>query len=283
MPATGSLIEPVRRSTGDSSVPLVLFLPGLSGNNKQWSSVLELLRDAPADFAYGSPMLAHAAFNGSQPSVTELAKKTAAELSAYPGRSHVIVSHSVGSFVALAIAREAPDAVAALILVNGGLVSVAKFIDKPWREITTHPVACLSFLRLFALVGAPVPAAVKRLVASRQWATRLVVGGLVSDMAVNSQAKRDVLVDEAGNSETLLSLWKNRHHWPEFKQYASEIKAETVIVDGANDPVTRGDDAQQMAALLPNARVQVLPDVGHAAPVEASDAVADAIKLALNR
>ena len=227
--------------------------------------------------AYGAPILRHQAFGGRRPSVYELGTEMANRLRASKAGPTVIASHSVGVFVGLAIAHGLPDRVSGLVAVNGGLSTVARFIDSPLAEMRQHPRECLGFLRLFALVSAPIPRVVKRWVASSPKATRLVVGDLVSDSALASIQQRRDLIAEAGTTETLLALRDNRHHWPEFAGYASEVQVPVRFVAGDRDPMTTIRDTRQMVAMLPNAAVEVLAGVGHAAPIEATSPVVRAI------
>jgi pimeloyl-ACP methyl ester carboxylesterase len=79
----------------------------------------------------------------------------------------------------------------------------------------------------------------------------------------------------------LRSLWDNRHHWDEFLDYADQITVPVHFLIGADDPISGERDTRDMAALLKNADVTVLPGVGHAAPLETSRTVADAVRRVL--
>ncbi|MFC1441754.1 alpha/beta hydrolase [Streptacidiphilus sp. N1-10] len=282
MSSNSTLVTQIESPHSTEGKPLALFLPGLSGNNRQWDSVLALMSEKQVQLAYGAPILAHSAFDGARPGVVQLGRAMDAELRA---RGHdgdvVVVTHSVGAFVALAMAHEAPDVVKSLVIVNGGLTSVARFIDSPLRQLYRHPSSSWDYLRLFALVGAPVPGALKRAIASRRWSSRAVAGRFVSDAAMESAEQREALIAEAGKFETLFSLRQNRHHWHEFQAYAPEIRTPVHFIVGDRDPMTSERDTRVMAGLLPNAEVTVLRGVGHAAPLEAAQTVATAIEAAL--
>jgi pimeloyl-ACP methyl ester carboxylesterase len=254
----------------------IVFLPGLSGNYRQWDLVVPRVAGR-GSIGFAAPILAHERFAGRRPSVTELAKAIADDLARWEPQSITLVSHSVGAFVALGIAHQIPQTIRGVVAVNGGLTTVARFIDSPLRELVQHPLTSMKFLRLFALVAAPVPSAVKKAIASRRWSSRLVVGGLVSDSALDSEERRQSLIVQAGKTETLLSLRDNRHHWNEFAGYAGQVTVPVVFVLGDRDPMTTEDDTRTMAVMLPNARIEVLHGVGHAAPLEAPEQVLQAI------
>jgi pimeloyl-ACP methyl ester carboxylesterase len=274
-----NVITPIRGK--GNSPTLVLFLPGLSGNLSQWKLVIPQIEDMPVDLAYGLPILPHPALNHSKPTVTAIARLTADELRRGKWKEVVIVSHSVGAFVALGIARILPEMVKEVILVNGGLAGVARFLDHPAHELVTQPRTSLSALRLFVLVATPTPPAVKQAIAKSEKASRFVLRGLVSDGAFKSTEQRRILMDESATPRVLKSLWDNRHHWQELKGYAGEIRSKVLFLAGSQDSIGGELGTQEMVALLPNAEMQVLPGVGHAAPLETSGAVAKAIRQAV--
>lgn len=275
MPDSVSVLSPINGVDFDRT--LVLFLPGLSGNVSQWDLVIPKLENLDVDLAYGAPILPHVAFGGARPTVTGVASAITAQLRRDGRKDVVMAAHSVGSFVALGVARLAPDIVRSVILINGGLVRVAKFLDHPVREMVAEPRTCLSALRLFVLVGAPAPTAVRRAIASSERSSRAVLGGLVSDSALDSREQRNLLIANTGGSAAMSALWNNRHHWREFQSYAPQIETEVLFLVGDQDPVSSEPDTRAMAAMLPNSEVRVLQGIGHAAPLETANAVADAI------
>jgi pimeloyl-ACP methyl ester carboxylesterase len=49
----------------------------------------------------------------------------------------------------------------------------------------------------------------------------------------------------------------------DFRDHLSRIQAETLILWGARDQLTRPDRARELARLIPNARLAILPEAGH--------------------
>lgn len=265
---------------GHSST-LVLFLPGLGESPNQWNILIPLIKNMPVDIAYGAPILPHPAFGHDKPTVTALARLTADELRHGKWKEVVIVAHSVGAFVGLGIARIVPDLVKEVIVVNGGLTSVAKFLDHPLRELAVKPRTCLTALRLFVLVSTPTPQALRNRIVKSKRSSRAILGGLVSDAALATEERRRDLMDNAGTPKVLQALWDNRHHWREFSDYAGEIQTKVLFLVGGQDPMGGEQDARTMVAMLPHAEMRVLPGVGHAAPLETAGTVAEAIREAL--
>jgi pimeloyl-ACP methyl ester carboxylesterase len=253
----------------------------MSGNQRQWDRVIALLLPHGIPIGYAAPVMRHRDFGDRRPTVAEYGATLAAQLEHDSLEHVVLVSHSVGAFPAFATARSAPGRVVELVVVNGGLSSVGRFIDSPLRALVSNPRACLTYLRLFLLVGVPVPQRVKRKIASQRWSTRAVVGKLVSEAAIATDEQRESLILQAGKVETVIGLWENRHHWPEFEQSASSIYAHVRLIVGDQDPMTTVADTEVMADLLPDATIEVLVGIGHAAPLEAAADVVAAIESAL--
>lgn len=61
----------------------------------------------------------------------------------------------------------------------------------------------------------------------------------------------------------------------DLSEHLPEVDVPTVIVCGTHDNLTPIRHSHQLAELLPNARMEVLPDKGHMLPCEAPDELAD--------
>jgi pimeloyl-ACP methyl ester carboxylesterase len=278
---TASVLTPIGQNTRAST--LLVFVPGLAGNERQWELVLPQLDDLPADRAYGAPLLPHPVFCGGKVTARALAQAYADELRSEGLRNVIIVAHSVGTFVALSVASIAPDIVKEVIAVNGGLMIPAKFLDHPWQTFRERPWDCLHALRLFALVGTPALPAVKRAIANSERLSRAVFGGLVSDAVLNSVERRRILAGEGGEPRAMQTLWYNRHYWQEFSSYSDDIKSRCLFLAGDRDPIAGVSDTEHMAALLQNAEVNIktMKGVGHAGPVEDPEYVSAEIRESL--
>ena len=67
----------------------------------------------------------------------------------------------------------------------------------------------------------------------------------------------------------------------DFRERLPEIGAPTLVVAGAEDPVTTPDEAKDIAAGIPHARLVVLPGAAHLANVEQADAFNEVLVEAL--
>lgn len=253
---------------------LILFLPGLSGNQRQWDAVIPLIDAHAVEIAFGAPILENPNIGLDTPTIENLAGLMCREIRELRYERVVVVTHSVGAFVGCEIAAALPDLVSRLVIINGALTTVAGLLDRPLRTLASHPSRHWETLRLFVLVGAPVPRRLKKLIATNERLSRALLGGLVSRETTHSQERRESLIEEAGTPKTLKALVVNRHHWLVFQQNAFRVRCPVDLVVGELDPMGSAADAEEFQAFLPAARIHLLPDAGHAAPLEVPDKIA---------
>jgi len=256
--------------------PLVVFLPGLGASRTLWSLVEKRLTGCELDIVLADRIGAPGRRTRALMHVPTLAKQLAAELA--DERDVVLVGHSVGTFVALSTARLLRTGVRAVAVLNGGLLTVAEFLDRPARTMLQRPRTCLQALHLFALVTTPVPSVVRAWIARSRFLTALFSYGLVSDAALDDADARRALVDNAGHPEILLALWWNRHHWRTVVREADDVTQPLLFLAGRQDPLAGETDTNAMAALFARARVETVDHAGHALPLEAPDLVATTIR-----
>jgi len=75
--------------------------------------------------------------------------------------------------------------------------------------------------------------------------------------------------------EEIEALWANEPNFTAAE--LASIAVPTEIVIGDHDEAITREHTEYLAATIPNARLLVLPDVGHSAPVEDPDGYADAV------
>lgn len=101
----------------------LLLLPGLgdSASEAMWAPLLDCLPPHGAfDVRFGPPVAQTTASRGLR-TVAELGAAMADHLRAPSRRAHVVVAHSLGTFLAMDLAARLPDLVGSLVLVNGTL------------------------------------------------------------------------------------------------------------------------------------------------------------------
>lgn len=166
---------------------------------------------------------------------------------------------SWGGFVALRVALAAPERVIALVLSNTSARRMS--MAQRWRD------------RLSAgLVRIGIPGGLGH----------LVVSGMLSDHSRRSQptvatrlaAVADEL-DSPGLSRAIRSVLVNRTG---VVDALTRISAPTLVIAGDEDQAFSLVHAEELADRIPGAQLEVLPRVGHLAPLEAPAEVAALLK-----
>ncbi len=97
----------------------VIFIPGLACPGEVWDDTVERLGDG-----IEAHVITLAGFAGTEPIKPPLVAKTRKELVRYIRSNHlkdpIVVGHSLGGFIAYWLAATAPDAVAAIVVVDAG-------------------------------------------------------------------------------------------------------------------------------------------------------------------
>ncbi len=157
-----------------------------------------------------------------------------------------LVGHSLGAAVALRLALDAPSLVRRLVIVGGG--ARLRVLPALLAEAQTAPDATAA-----QLVGLGF-AASHDAQAGAYLATRqpLAPGTLHRDLAACDAF--DITAD------------------------LGRITQPTLLIVGAEDRLTPPKYATFLAERLPNARALVIPGAGHYVPIEAPDALANAIR-----
>jgi pimeloyl-ACP methyl ester carboxylesterase len=196
------------------------------------------------------------------------AQVVVAELDARDIERGVLVGHSYGGGVALAVARLAPERVEALVL----LASVGPGCLTGWDRLLAAPVAG-EVCALAAWWLTP-------------WLARAALAG------ISRRLGRPVAADEHVNWD----IWgHSRHdHGPLWRSFLTEQRAlvdelddltgslasidrPVLLLADPQDALIGVQTAHQLAALLPDTRLQLLDQVGHQLPRRGAAQVAAAI------
>lgn len=214
----------------------VLLLPGLMCDRFVWEPLLrELPGAAIADFS-------------SQDSLTDMAQDC---LDAHPGPLRV-AGHSMGARVAMEMARLAPERIERLALLDTGIHPLADGEAEQRQEAVTFGY------------NAGMEALADRWLASMVWEPNK------QDAALMQGLKDMVLRRDAALHERQIRALVNRR---DAAAYLPNITCPTLLLVGEHDlwsPVRQHED---MARLLPNARLEVIAEAGHFAPVERPEVV----------
>lgn len=227
-----------------SSKATVVLIPGLLSDAFVWERVLAEL---------GERLPVTVADLSSQDSLTAMAEDT---LAANPGNLFV-AGHSMGARVAMEMARLAPQRVKRLALLDTGIHALKE--GEPARR--AEIVAFAHAEGMTALAG--------------RWLPGMVHPDRTKDAALMAALTAMVERMDPALHERQIHALVTR---PDASAYIADIACPTLLVVGRQDqwsPVAQHED---MLRLMPNARLEIVEDAGHFAPVERPEAVAALLK-----
>jgi pimeloyl-ACP methyl ester carboxylesterase len=173
-----------------------------------------------------------------------------------------IVGWSMGAYIALEMARLAPDRMASLTLLNASARPESD-ASRSARAEAAEAIAQHGLLRVF---------------------TERFNSVLHKPERVDPLFKRRLIAESVRLGErTLRSQIGAMINRADMRTAIRAISAPTLVVTGARDRVAPPDCSEEIAAAIPGAILQILPDVGHCAPIEAPDEINRLIETFLDR
>jgi pimeloyl-ACP methyl ester carboxylesterase len=237
----------------------VVLLHGQPGSARDWDAVVDALDDRLRVIVPDRP-----GYGDAEPDALGIAGNAREILALLDERgieSATVVGHSWAGAVALLLAQRHPDRVDGLVL-----------------AASIGPGSLTVFDRLLA---APVLGealswggthAVRRFVSRDRG--RAFVAGRFGERAPESlrtslrgQAWRSFVVEQRAMVREL----------PSIVARIADIRAPTVVLAGDRDRIVSAATARALAAGIPSARLAVISGVGHAQPLDAPEAVSEAI------
>jgi len=256
LPSTPVPVHVVEEGAG----PVVVLLHGQPGSAASWAPVLVELRDharlialdRPGYRATGGPALGFAA---NAAVVVEV-------LDALDVESAVVVGHSWGGGVAIALAAARPERVAGLVLV--GSVGSCSSVDAFDRMLALHvlgPVLTYASFRILSRL-LPLPAARRHLSALAN-----LDDAAVAELVASADDWRSFVVEQRALMQEVSDLDAVLHL----------IEAPTSVIMGEKDFMVPPRVGRELAERIPRAECTLVAGVGHVIPVEAPRAVAAAV------
>ena len=214
----------------------VILLPGLACDEELFDHQAQALRDAGARVHVSD---AH----GRRATLPEMAATLLAE---HPGR-HVLVGASMGGMVAMEMHRQAPRRVQAL-----ALLGTTARPDTP-ELIALRTQAC----KLFA--AGRMDEVLRANVLFAFHPTQARAPGLVERyLAMVGRAGADQLIAQ---NRAVMARIDSRPH-------LGAVRCPVLVACGEADQLTTPEHAREMAALMPHARLEMVPGAGHMLTME---------------
>ena len=214
-----------------------LLIPGLLCDAFCWQATLARLPDAEvADLS-------------TQDDLSQMARDLLAQ---HPGRLRV-AGHSMGARVAMEMARQAPDRIERLALLDTGIHPLKPGEPEKRAEIVQyaydHGMQALA----------------------DRWLPPMVWSQNQSDAALMAGLTAMVLRMDPDLHARQIKALVNR---PDAASYLAQIDCPVLLMVGREDQWSPVAQHEEMLALLPDARLRIIEEAGHFAPVERPESVA---------
>lgn len=236
--------------------PAVLLLHGIGGRASLWRPTIEALSSAHRVIAMDMP-----GYDGTGAALDNFPAVADAALALLAERGIAqadVVGHSLGGMVALEMALRHPQAVRRLVIVASSPAFGSR--DPAFREafLAARQKPLDEGLGMAGVAAALVPT---------------MPGPSAVPSAIPAAIAAMASVDERAYRTTLgmLTSFDRRGDLPQVTQKA-------LLIAGEADATAPPRGMQRMADAMPDARLVVIPGVGHLLPVEAPDAFHDALR-----
>lgn len=178
------------------------------------------------------------------------------------------------------ILRQAPDRFALLGFSLGGIVALEMIHQAP------HRIAALALVDTTARADPVAKAAIRCGAVERVRAHGIpsyiddAWPDPVSPVNADRRDLRDLLVAmaERGGADALASQTEAAIHRADSRPRLPKIEVPTLVLCGQNDGICSPDLHREIADLIPNSTLAVIPDAGHFALVERPDEVAAPVR-----
>lgn len=168
-----------------------------------------------------------------------------------------LVGLSMGGYVSLEIMRQAPHRVERLALLD---TSAAPDRPEQW-ERRSSDIALASDHGIAALTA----------ILYERWLTAAHAQQLAMRATIDAMAQEVGVINQRLQQKAI-------HHRPDSRRTLQGIACPTLVLCGRHDRVTPVDAHEEMAALIPNARLQVVEDCGHLSTIEQPEVVTKALR-----
>jgi len=251
--------------------PAIVLIPGLFGSAFGFRNLIPLLAAPGRQVVVVEPLGVGSSARPERAdySLGAQAARIAAVLDTLNLRGVVVVAHSLGAGMALRLAYQRPDLVAALVSLDGG---PAETVATPGLRMAAQAAPWVKLLGGVSLVRKKIRASLIKASGDSSWVTDSVVEGYTAAAArdLDGTLKAYLRMAEARERERLA---------PHLAEIRCPVR---LVVGGAEHPeVLRDRDIELMTARIARISVDTLPGAGHHLHEEQPAAVAGMVERAV--
>jgi pimeloyl-ACP methyl ester carboxylesterase len=231
--------------------PTLVFVHHFGGSARTWDWVISALGGPCPTFALDLPGFGSAASAPGPFTVSAYADQVAAGIRTSGARDFILVGHSMGGKVAMALAARQPQGLTALLLLAPSPPTPEPIEEEAWEElIRGWGEGCAMSRTLEEITAEPLSGALRQ--------------RAISDMMRCGKAA--------------WTAWLTDGSREDISAVMSHVSVSATILSGTRDSVLPTElMREEVAARLGDASVKPIAGAGHLLPLEAPDAVAAAI------
>lgn len=240
---------------GPRNATAVILLHGFPFDHRMWSAQKETLEAGgwrviiPDLRGFGRAPVGHVV-----PTMREYANDVLRLADRAGLTSFVLVGFSMGGYVALEVARQAPTRLKGLALID----TRAEPDSDDARAGRAKSAEAVRMQGVQSIVDAMMP--------------KMITTGAPERVREDTRA---LMLSQ--NPEGIVNALLAMGSRPDSRPTLSSIRASTLVLVGQEDPLTPPEAAKVFAAGIPGARYQVIQGAAHLTPMEKPDAVSDAL------
>lgn len=240
--------------TSGSGIPLLL-LHGFPLDHRMWSRQADLAEHvrliAPDQRGFGASAAVDPTLDSGPASIEQLADDAVALLdSLHVARPAVVCGLSMGGYVAQHVAARHPDRVAAVVLVDTKLEA-----DTPEAKAARADLAAKAGRLGQAIVA---DAMIPRLLAAAAESAPGRAG-------IEAELRRMIVAQPIETIQAALAALAAR---PDMTDAMRHVRVPALLVVGAEDAITPPECLERALAVMPRARLVIVPGAGHMTPLE---------------
>lgn len=245
-----------------------VLLHGLGGSRQHWGEVQRELSRTSYSVAVDIPGFGRDRANWRNFTVESASDDIAAFCRARSiGAENVLVSHSIGSVVAGAVAARASDVFSKVVLISGTLFRASEITQRPAIGLRDIGVGA-AVAAQFAAGMVPVGGLARRIVSQRKLLRRMAFWPFVTNPgSLDSQVVYSAL--ENSGSVAVLKILVNARSI-DYLAMLSRIPQSVDLLWGDRDRLITSGDIATAKQLLAVDRTEVVPNCGHWPMIEAA-------------
>lgn len=239
------------RERGNGS-PALLFLHYYGGSSRTWDGVTERLADRHRTVAFDARGWGSSDAPADGYTIARLADDALGLVDALGIERFVVIRHSMGGKIAQKLAVRGAAGLQGLVLLAPA--AALPMVSPAFREQVAHAYDSPESVR---------------------WS----IDNVLTALPLTPNQRRTIVEDSLGGSFAARRAWPEHMMLEDFSGELTRITVPTLVLGAEHDRVEPLDLLRrEVVARIPGATFAVIPGSGHLAPLEAPQAVADAIR-----